>query len=81
MLTDSISTNKLFTIPEVAEMLKVSVMTMRRLQKRRLIPFYKISGGIRFTMEDVKSYLQSSRVEVISVNKYDSTKNSKNLVG
>jgi excisionase family DNA binding protein len=38
----------LLTIPEAAELLKISVSGMRRLQQRRRIPFTKIGSSIRF---------------------------------
>jgi excisionase family DNA binding protein len=49
----------------VAEFLKISKSTVRRLQQRRLIPFFKVGGGIRFTKNDLVSYLEKQRVETI----------------
>jgi len=39
---------ELLTITEVAEMLKISVPSVRRLQHQRQIPFYKVGGSVRF---------------------------------
>jgi excisionase family DNA binding protein len=56
---------ELLTIPEVAEFLKISVPSVRRLQQRRLIPFFKVGGSVRFTRSDILSYLEKKRVESI----------------
>jgi excisionase family DNA binding protein len=55
----------LLTISEVAEILKVSATTVRRLQQQRYIPFLKVGGSVRFLKQDVVSYLEQQRVEVI----------------
>lgn len=52
----------LLTIPEAAELLTISVSSMRRLQQGRRIPFFKVGGGIRFAKEDLVSYLAQQRV-------------------
>jgi len=49
----------------VAEFLKISKSTVRRLQQQRRIPFFKIAGTIRFAKDDLMSYLEKKRVEVI----------------
>jgi len=75
MSADFDPTVELLTIPEVAELLKISVPTVRRLQQRRLIPFFKVGGSIRLTRGDVLSYLMTNRVEAIDLNRnYGSTK-------
>jgi excisionase family DNA binding protein len=58
-------TAELLTIPQVAELLKVSVATVRRLQQRRRIAFHKVSGCVRFKRSDVTSYLDTRRVSAI----------------
>jgi excisionase family DNA binding protein len=55
----------LLTIPEAAELLKISVSGMRRLQQRRRIPFIKIGGSIRFARQDLLSFVQSNRMHAI----------------
>jgi excisionase family DNA binding protein len=62
---DSEPTIELLTVAEVAQVLKISISGVRRLQERRLIPFFKIGGGIRFATSDILSYLQKQRVEAI----------------
>jgi excisionase family DNA binding protein len=65
MPIDSIPTTELLTVAEVAGLLKISVSTVRRLQQRRLIPFHKVGGSVRFTKDDLMSYLEKQRVEAI----------------
>jgi len=52
----------LFTIADVAELLKVSVRTVRRLQQQRKIPFIKVGGAVRFARSDIASYLEKRHV-------------------
>ena len=58
-------TSALLTIPEVAEILSVSVTTVRRLQQQRNIPFIKVGGSLRFLQRDVTGYLQKQRVMAV----------------
>jgi len=55
----------LLTIPEVADLLKISVPTLRRLQRQRQIPFIKVGGRVRFSRSDVAAYLERRRVAPI----------------
>ncbi len=54
---------ELLTIPEVAEVLRISVAGVRRLQQGRHIPFHKVGGSVRFAKEDLVSYLAKHRIE------------------
>ena len=65
MSVDSIPELDLLTIPEVADLLKISIPTVRRLQDQRRIPFTKIGGSVRFIRDDVVAYVQQERVESI----------------
>lgn len=56
---------ELLTIKEVAVWLKVSPMTIRRLQSDRRIPFIKVGGCVRFDKSDIVRYLQENRIEPI----------------
>jgi excisionase family DNA binding protein len=56
---------ELLTIAEVAELLKVSVSGVRRLQQARQLPFIKVGGSVRFSKSDIISYLEKRRVESI----------------
>ncbi|HJT42105.1 MAG TPA: helix-turn-helix domain-containing protein [Rhizomicrobium sp.] len=55
----------MLTIAEAAGFLKISMTGMRRLQQRRCIPFFKVGGSIRFSRDDIMSYLKSRRIEAI----------------
>jgi excisionase family DNA binding protein len=55
----------LLTISDVAELLKVSVWTVRKLQRQRKIPFVKVGGSIRFERSDLAAYRKSQRVGAI----------------
>ena len=65
MPTDPKPAVDLLTIPEAAELLKISVSGMRRLQQRRRIPFIKIGGSIRFARQDLASFVHRNRMEAI----------------
>lgn len=53
--------NKVFLKPEeLATFLNVSRPTVYRLIERRLIPFYKIGGSLRFKMQDILDYVEKN---------------------
>ena len=56
---------ELLTIKEVAELLKISQMSVRRLQQGRHLPYIKVGGSIRFAKSDIVDYLKKVRVESI----------------
>jgi excisionase family DNA binding protein len=56
---------ELLTIAEVAELLKISVPSVRRLQQQRRVPFYKVGGCLRFSRNDIVEYLLQRRVPSI----------------
>jgi len=53
------------TIKDVAEALKVSPASVRRLQQGRRIAFIKVGGSVRFAKSDVLNFLKKERVESI----------------
>ena len=59
-------TIELLTIKDVAELLKVSQTSVRRLQQGRHLPFFKVGGSVRFAKIDIFEYLKKERVEAIS---------------
>jgi excisionase family DNA binding protein len=65
MPTDSNQPAELLTVAEVAELLKISASSVRRLQSDRKIPFVKVRGSVRFAQEDIVSYIARCRVEAI----------------
>ena len=65
MSIDADPVEGLLTLSDVAEILKISVPTVRRLQQQRKIPFVKVGGSIRFARNDVASYLAARRVRAV----------------
>lgn len=57
--------NNLITPGELASILKMSKSSVYRLIENRRIPFYKISGSLRFKESDIEEYINSSRIEPI----------------
>jgi excisionase family DNA binding protein len=56
---------QLMNLDEAAELLKVSVHTVRRLQQQREVSFIKVGGSVRFAKSDLLSYLTRKRVAAI----------------
>lgn len=56
---------ELLTTSEVAELLRISASSVRRLQQRRRIPFLKVGGSVRFAKHDIISYLAWQRTETV----------------
>jgi len=56
----------LLSIQEVAETMKVSEKTVRRLIKRGSIPAYKVGerGQLRVKEGDLERYVEAQRVEI-----------------
>lgn len=55
----------MITLPELAELLRVSQTTIYRMTEGRKIRFYKIKGSIRFKQEDVLTYMKNNCYEPI----------------
>ncbi len=53
---------KLYTVNELAQVLKVSVRTLRREMEEGVLKFIKIRGRIRIREEDVQAYLADKGV-------------------
>jgi len=67
MNTSSNTIPKLLTPDELAEFLQISKTSVYRMVDKRLIPFYKIKGNLRFERDDVLDYLKSSRIEPVKI--------------
>jgi excisionase family DNA binding protein len=65
MSIEAVPSSGLLTISDVAELLKLSVSTVRRLQRQRKIPFVKVGGSVRFVKSDLAAYLERRRVSAI----------------
>lgn len=53
---------RLMTSDEVAEYLRVEVVTVRRLVNRGELPAYRIGGEYRFTQPDLEDYVKRQRI-------------------
>jgi excisionase family DNA binding protein len=53
---------RLLTTEEVAEYLRVEVVTVRRLVTRGELPAYRIGGEFRFMIPDIQDFVKSQRV-------------------
>lgn len=64
MPTDA-TTVELLKVAEAAEMLRISVPTLRRIQQARKIRFIKVGGCVRFSKTDIIAYLNQRGVDPI----------------
>ncbi len=55
---------RLMTTEEVAELLRIDAVTVRRLIGRGELPAYRIAGEYRFTPTDLEKFVESQRVVV-----------------
>ena len=55
---------RLLTTEEVAELLRIDPVTVRRLIGRGELAAYRIAGEYRFTDADLEQFLESQRVIV-----------------
>jgi excisionase family DNA binding protein len=62
---------KLLTVPEVAEAMKVSAKTVRRLIKRGDLPAYRVGdrGQLRVEERELERYVESQRVRSADLTK------------
>ena len=65
MPTDSSPVVELLTIAEVAQFLKISISSVRRLCDARQVPFIKVGGSVRFVQGDITTYIERQRVGAI----------------
>jgi excisionase family DNA binding protein len=75
MSTDPRGAAPLLTISDVADLLNVSISSVRRLQQARRLRFFKVGRNVRFSKQDVDVYLDARHVETVDQIKYGSTKN------
>src|SRR5579859_4265787 len=50
------------TTEEIAEYLRVEVVTVRRLATRGELPAYRVGGEFRFFAQEIQDYVRSQRV-------------------
>ena len=59
------NSKNLISPEKLSEILSISKVSVYRLVEKREIPFFKVSGSIRFLLADIEKYLASSRIESI----------------
>jgi excisionase family DNA binding protein len=62
--TTEVSMERMMTTEEVAELLRIDAVTVRRLATRGELTAYRIAGEYRFTPSGVESFVESQRVKV-----------------
>lgn len=67
MPTGSNPIPNLITPDELADLLRISKVGVYRLVEKRLIPFYRVRGSLRFDKKDVMAYLADQRVESVGL--------------
>lgn len=65
MDNDTLKNLKLLSIKDLAKVFNISDKTVYRLVDSRRIPFYKISGVLRFEERDILEYLSKNRINSI----------------
>ncbi|MCK9438532.1 helix-turn-helix domain-containing protein [Patescibacteria group bacterium] len=56
---------KLLSINDLKNIFNISKTTAYRIVESRKIPFYKISGVIRFSEEDIINYLKENKIDIM----------------
>ena len=64
----NIDSIQLLTPDELAKLLKISKNTVYRLVENRQIPFYKVGGGLRFSLKEVEEFIMKNRIEPVNEN-------------
>ena len=67
MTTDSNTSLKLLTPDELADLLRISKVSVYRLVEKREIPVYHVRGSLRFAEQDVNNYLKQNRIEPVEL--------------
>ena len=68
--------SQLLTPSDLAKMLNISMSTVYRLVEKRLLPFYKMGGSLRFKIDEVMAYIAKCRV-MPAYEMYEHTKTKK----
>jgi len=67
MRTGSKHIPQMLTPGELATLLKISRPSVYRLADKRIIPFHKVGGSLRFSEEDIWSFLEQNRFEPVGL--------------
>ena len=63
-----VKTNQIMTPIETAQFLRISKTTLYRLMNKRIIPFSKVGGSIRFYFSNIEQFLHDNSVQPINKN-------------
>lgn len=61
------------TPTEVAQFLRISKTSVYRLVARRVLPYYKVGGSLRFSRNAILNYLEGGIVSSSIPFRYDNT--------
>ncbi len=53
---------ELFTIPEAAKMLRVTVSTLRAWRLQRRLPFRKVGGKVLLHRDDIRRFIDQATI-------------------
>ena len=59
-MTDS---KKLLTVPEVAELLNLAEITLRKMVCAKKIPYYKFGSSVRFSYSQILAFMEQNAVK------------------
>jgi excisionase family DNA binding protein len=60
-----VALNHLLTVPEAAQVLGVSVNTLRQWVCQRRLPTIKLGKAVRFSPEDLRQFIEDNRREAV----------------
>ena len=75
-MSDIVVFPKLFTEREAAEMLSISLATIRRVRDSGKIAYRRVSKGIKYTQADLSEYLDNGRVPCKTSNTKDKSEST-----
>jgi excisionase family DNA binding protein len=53
---------QLMTIPDVAQVTKLSVSTIRKYVFEKTIPYFRVGGNVRFRPSDIEAWIKKCEV-------------------
>ncbi|MDO8659837.1 MAG: helix-turn-helix domain-containing protein [Candidatus Parcubacteria bacterium] len=78
MNTGSTADN-LITPKELSRLLNISMASIYRLIGKRVFPFYKIGGSLRFSKPEIEKYLDDIRIDPMA-KQYEHTQARKKIL-
>ena len=75
----SSNAHNLITPQELSKLFKISTSSIYRLVDKRTLPFYKIGGNLRFSLNDINGYLNDVRIEPV-IKQYERIQKSKQIL-